>query len=82
MQSPPSQIPIYSIDDAFATDQQLVMPCADEWSTDVVECSTTNSLSQATSIDTFYGHESTSFISVGVLLDPVSSETSQTRFTG
>ena len=75
MQSPPSQIPLYSVEDAFATDQQLVMPCANEWNTDVaspLECSTTNSHLQSTSsMDTFYGHDSTSFISVGVLLNPV-----------
>lgn len=82
MQSPLPQIPLYSADYTFTTDQQLALPCANESNIDIVspfECSTTNSLLQSTSIDTFYGRESTSFISVGVVSDLSTADTSQTR---
>ncbi|KAI9457682.1 hypothetical protein HD554DRAFT_2301368 [Boletus coccyginus] len=65
MQYSPPQIPLHSTEDALATDQQLGTPCASEWSAGIVspfECSTTNSPLQLPSIDTFYWHESTSFV--------------------
>lgn len=82
IRSPPVQIPPFSADYTLTTDQQLALPRANESNIDVaspLECSTTNVLLQSTSIDTFYGPESTSFISVGVVSDFPDADTSQTR---
>lgn len=82
MQYSPPQTPPHSTEDAFAISQQLETPFASEWSAGIVspfECLTTNSPLQSPSIDTFYGHESTSFASVSVLLYPVAAETSRIR---
>ncbi|KAF8123851.1 hypothetical protein EV363DRAFT_1354878 [Boletus edulis] len=53
-----------SPDGAFVTDQELVMPCADsDGSASPIECCPGHSPLQSTPVDTFYGHESISFIS-------------------
>ncbi|KAF8127121.1 hypothetical protein EV363DRAFT_1344973 [Boletus edulis] len=57
-------------DGAFVTDQELVMPCADsDGSASPIECCPGHSPLQSTPVDTFYGHESTSFISDSTLCD-------------
>ena len=84
MRSPP-QIPLYSAEDTFATDQQPAISRANEWSPVIVSSlqgSPTHSLLQSTPIDTFYGRESMSFTSVGVLSNPVSADTFRTGYTG
>ncbi|KAG8221779.1 hypothetical protein J3R82DRAFT_2094 [Butyriboletus roseoflavus] len=57
------ELPLCSADGTFTTEQQLATPRANDISSPL-ESWPTNSLSHSTSIDTSYGREFTSFISV------------------